>query len=80
MKLSRLILAGAVVSLMLVPVDAIAKKKPGGGSNAAPTEAQRHAAWVTGMKNCRAKYGASLESVTVEKFYGKWSVVCNYYQ
>jgi hypothetical protein len=80
MKLSSLVLASAIVSIMFIPIEAIAKKRPGGGSNSPPTEAQRHAAWERGMKDCRKKYGASLESVTVEKFYGKWSVVCNYYQ
>jgi hypothetical protein len=80
MILSRLLVATAILSLTLVPVEALAKKRPSGGSNAAPTEAQRHAAWLRGMKDCRAKYGAQLESVSVEKFYGKWSIVCNYYQ
>jgi hypothetical protein len=81
MNMSRLILITAIAGLALVPVEAMAKKRPSnGGSNVAPTEAQRHAAWERGMKDCRKKYGASLESVSVEKFYGKWSIVCNYYQ
>lgn len=54
-----------------------AKKKP--GSNATPSAEQRKRAYENGLKSCRKKFGAQLHFVRVEKFYGKWGVVCYHY-
>lgn len=53
-----------------------AKKK---ASDGAPTEVQRKKAYESGLIECRKKFGAQLHFVRVQKYYGKWSVVCYHY-
>jgi hypothetical protein len=54
-----------------------AKKKP--SSNGAPSAELRKRAFEQGLKDCRKKWGASLHEVHVEKYYGRWGVVCYHY-
>ncbi|MFO1033673.1 MAG: hypothetical protein U1E15_06230 [Hyphomicrobiales bacterium] len=71
--MKKLIIALAAISI-LAPVPVIAA-----GKDKAPTAAQRKAAYKRGLEGCRKKYGSSLHSVRVEKYYGKWAVVCYHY-
>ncbi len=79
MKLAQIGVAVFVLGLALIPVDGFAKKRPAQSSNFTPTAEQRRKAWEQGLKDCRAKYGSNLQEVSVEKYYGKWNVVCYHY-
>ena len=78
MKSLKTLLAVAMVAAVVAPGVAEAKKKPSTGGGA-PTAEQRKRIYDQGLINCRKKYGAALHFVRVEKFYGKWSVVCYVY-
>ncbi len=73
----KMLISTAVVALVAGFASEVeAKRKHGGGPAGPPSEQTRQKAWENGMKNCRAKYGSLLKEVHVEKYYGKWSVVC----
>lgn len=78
MKVLKVLLAATLIAATVAPGVAIAKKKSSGGGNA-PTEEQRKRAFAQGLIDCRKAYGDHLHEVHVEKFYGKWSVVCYHY-
>ena len=77
MKATKLALACLVMLSFTLEAEAGKKKKQ--SSNGAPTAEQKRAAWERGMVGCRKKYGARLDHVSVEKFYGKWEIVCYAY-
>ncbi len=77
MKLLKILLATALIAGTVAPDLAFAKKNP--SSNGAPTAEQKRKAYENGIKTCRKQWGARLHEVHVEKFYGKWSVVCYHY-
>jgi hypothetical protein len=77
MKILNVLLAATLIAATVAPGVAEAKKKSGSGG--APSTEQRKRAYEQGLKDCRKKYGAQLHEVHVEKFYGKWSVVCYHY-
>jgi hypothetical protein len=77
MKSFKLLLAVSMIAAVVAPGIADAKKRTGGGS--APSEEQRKRAYAQGLKDCRKQWGSQLHEVHVEKYYGKWSVVCYHY-
>ena len=78
MKTLKILLAASVIAATVAPGVAFAKKKSNSGGSA-PTEEQRKRAHAQGLKDCRKQWGDRLHEVRVEKFYGRWSVVCYHY-
>jgi hypothetical protein len=79
MKVLKLLLAASLIAATVAPGVALAKKKPSSNGGGAPTEEQRKRAYAQGLKDCRKEWGARLHEVHVEKFYGRWGVVCYHY-
>jgi hypothetical protein len=77
MKSFKVLLAVIMIAGIVAPGIAEAKKKSGGGG--APSEELRKRAYAQGLKDCRKQWGDRLHEVHVEKFYGRWSVVCYHY-
>jgi hypothetical protein len=79
MKSLKILLAVSLIAATMAPGVALAKKKSGSGGSFTPTAEQKKRAFEQGLKDCRKKYGAQLHEVHVEKYYGKWNVVCYHY-
>jgi hypothetical protein len=77
MKSLKILLAVSLIAATVAPGVALAKKKSNGGGT--PSEVQRKRAYAQGLKDCRKQWGSQLHEVHVEKYYGKWSVVCYHY-
>lgn len=76
MKSLKVLLAVCLIAGVAMPDVAEAKKRGGSSSNFMPTAEQKRKAWEQGIKGCRAKYGARLWEVHIEKYYGMWKTVC----
>jgi hypothetical protein len=77
MKSRTLAALAAAIMMAGIAGDALAAKKS--TANNAPSAEQRKKMYEAGLKSCRKKYGSQLHEVHVEKFYGKWSIVCYHY-
>ena len=78
MKSKYVVALAAALTLSGFAGEAIAAKKKS-SSNGAPTAEQRKILFKQGLASCRKKYGARLHEVRIEKYYGRWSIVCYHY-